>query len=349
MDSGAGTLTPLAAWQFEQQVSAVAVLRIPDGEGTESQVLLMHIAVTSVPDAVHDASHGRAQQACLSASVTTERGFRADKSRKCEPTGRCCCNLCAVHDFCLALQTWVAVGQWVTNELLLRRLSHGGASTSETGSTSTADMRLHVPGGQARSAVVASLAGRTFLCVGTAAGDLLYVPLEPDGSGSLRAGPSRLVTVGTSGVSLESVPAHAGCPAYVYAQSDQALCLRARQHASPDTGAGTQAARKSRCALVIIRWPLSARFVHEATSGLARLWWKNDLRRLTRLLLTFLTLSAGAQAVWETCLRRSGCTTVTGWWRPCRSTQPRCLTAWLGCQVQPGVKQRMLPTQRRNS
>ena len=38
VDGGAGTLTPLAAWQFEQQVSAVAVLLIPDGEGSESQV-----------------------------------------------------------------------------------------------------------------------------------------------------------------------------------------------------------------------------------------------------------------------------------------------------------------------
>ena len=139
----------------------------------------------------------------------------------------------------MELQTWVAVGQWVTNELLLRRLSHGTASTSDNGSTSPADMRLRVPGGQARSAVVASLAGGTFLCVGTAAGDLLYVPLEPDGSGSLRAGVGRLVTVGISGVALESVPARAGGPAHVYAQSDQALCLRARQHAPTDSGAET--------------------------------------------------------------------------------------------------------------
>ena len=40
VDSGAGTLTPLAAWQFEQQVSAVALLEIPDGEGSETQARL---------------------------------------------------------------------------------------------------------------------------------------------------------------------------------------------------------------------------------------------------------------------------------------------------------------------
>jgi hypothetical protein len=40
VDDAAGTLTPLAAWQFEQQVSAAAVLQIPDGEGNGSQVRL---------------------------------------------------------------------------------------------------------------------------------------------------------------------------------------------------------------------------------------------------------------------------------------------------------------------
>ena len=140
---------------------------------------------------------------------------------------------------------WVAVGQWVTNELLLRRLSHGAASTSaaagptagDDSGIESADVRLRVPGSLPRSAVTASLAGHTFLCVGTAAGDLLYLPLEPDGSGSLRTGRARLVTVGISGVALESVPARAGAPAHVYAQSDQALCLRVRPEALSNLGA----------------------------------------------------------------------------------------------------------------
>ena len=144
----------------------------------------------------------------------------------------------------------------MTNELLLRRLSNGTASTSTaattagsgTDSNSTAgpaDVRLRVPGSLARSAVTATLAGHTFLCVGTAAGDLLYLPLKPDGTGSLRLGPARLVTVGISGVAVESVPARAGAPAHVYAQSDQAVCLRVRAEAPSD--AGVFAAAQSRC------------------------------------------------------------------------------------------------------
>ena len=38
LNSGAGTLSPLAAWEFEQQVSAVAVLEMPASEGTGSEV-----------------------------------------------------------------------------------------------------------------------------------------------------------------------------------------------------------------------------------------------------------------------------------------------------------------------
>ena len=197
------------------------------------------------------ARHRCAQQVCRSASALTRRMFGRESPCKCVQTGRCLAWYPRGHDLCSRLQMWIAVGQWVTNELLLRRLSHGDASTS------SADMRLRVPGGQARSAVVASLAGRTFLCVGTAAGDLLYVPLEHDGSGSLRAGPGRLVTVGISGVALESVPARAGGPAHVYAQSDQALCLRARQHVSPDTGAAMQAVRNSSRVHDILPRPLS--------------------------------------------------------------------------------------------
>ena len=38
LEGGAGTLSPLAAWQFEQQVSALALLDMPDGQGGGSQV-----------------------------------------------------------------------------------------------------------------------------------------------------------------------------------------------------------------------------------------------------------------------------------------------------------------------
>ncbi len=152
-------------------------------------------------------------------------------------------------------QTWVAVGQWVTNELLLRRLSNDMASTSTahaSGSAAassraggTADVRLRMPGSLPRSVAVASLAGHTFLCVGTAAGDLLYLPLEPDGPGSLRLGPGRLVTVGISGVAVEFVPARDGAPAHVYAQADQAVCLRVRAEA-PSAEGGRQRAHPYR-------------------------------------------------------------------------------------------------------
>ena len=144
-------------------------------------------------------------------------------------------------------QTWVAVGQWVTNELLLRRLSHDMASTSRavapgpaadnSSATEAADVRLRVPGSLPRSVAVASFAGHTFLCIGTAAGDLIYLPLEPDGPGCLRLGTGRLMTVGISGVAVEFVPARAGAPAHVYAQSDQAVCLRVRAEALSAGGA----------------------------------------------------------------------------------------------------------------
>ena len=144
-------------------------------------------------------------------------------------------------------QTWVAVGQWVTNELLLRRLSNGMASASAIDVSSIAAdsnspseaadlVRLRVPGSLPRHVAIASLAGHTFLYVGTAAGDLLYLPVEPDGSGSLRLGPGRLVTVGISGVAVEFVPARDGAPAHVYAQSDQAVCLRVRVDAPSGEG-----------------------------------------------------------------------------------------------------------------
>ncbi len=48
LDSGAGTLSPLAAWEFEQQVSAVAVLEVPDSQGPESEVSAIHIAAVAM-------------------------------------------------------------------------------------------------------------------------------------------------------------------------------------------------------------------------------------------------------------------------------------------------------------
>jgi len=166
-------------------------------------------------------------------------------------------------------QTWVAVGQWVTNELLLRRLSNDMASTSTAdasgsaadGSSAgeTADVRLTVPGSLPRSVAVASLAGHTFLCVGTAAGDLIYLPLEPDGPGSLRLGPGRLVTVGISGVAVEFVPARDGAPAHVYAQADQAVCLRVRAEA-PSAEGGWQEALRHRPYLARSLCPFISKF-----------------------------------------------------------------------------------------
>lgn len=146
----------------------------------------------------------------------------------------------------------------MSNELLLRRLPAPGAGASASsnggaagitpqlggGGSSAADsapeLRLAVAEGQPRSVAVALLAGCWFLCIGTAAGELLYMPLSwAPGSGGLRVGPGRRLTVGISGVSLQSVPGRAGLPAHVYAQSDQGLCLGARREASEQGAAFT--------------------------------------------------------------------------------------------------------------
>ena len=49
-------------------------------------------------------------------------------------------------------------------------------------------LKYAVTGGQPRSVVGALLAGHWFLCVGTAAGDLLYMQLLPGGDGRLQVG-----------------------------------------------------------------------------------------------------------------------------------------------------------------
>jgi hypothetical protein len=78
---------------------------------------------------------------------------------------------------------WVAVGQWVTNEVRLQRLGSSGCSAA----AATA-----VLPGQPRSLVVADLAGASFLFVGTSSGHVVYYAMLPTAEDGITLGVFRL-------------------------------------------------------------------------------------------------------------------------------------------------------------
>ena len=56
LDSEVGTLSPLAAWDFEQQVAAVALLEMPDSQsGGGSEVDNAHLAAAAMLTCLHQA------------------------------------------------------------------------------------------------------------------------------------------------------------------------------------------------------------------------------------------------------------------------------------------------------
>lgn len=124
----------------------------------------------------------------------------------------------------------MAIGQWISNEVLLQGLADEIPSCS-----------VGLPSGQPRSVAVATLCGRRFLFVGTSEGEVIFFSLleacgSGDGSGDSGGGAGglsvegfRRVFVSLSGVDLWVIPARGDTPLHVYAQADQGVILRERR------------------------------------------------------------------------------------------------------------------------
>ena len=101
LDGGTGTLSPLAAWEYEQQVSAVAVLEVPDSEGSGSQVSPVTLAAVAMlaSNLLLTATHTSLTQPCsvfacmrpcndrdaMPANRNVARPIISDRRNGCDP------------------------------------------------------------------------------------------------------------------------------------------------------------------------------------------------------------------------------------------------------------------------